>query len=563
MCARRRSVAVFGAGVAGLACAHTLAQLGFDVDVYEAEAELGGVARSSRTLDTGQPTEYSWRGFGNWYGNVFHLMKQIPSVFLPGASVYEADLRRLLFLQMGDDAGDRSVYTDQTLVGSLSPADRLAVVREFAAAACAQGDLLHRLRATNCEEYMSSRMSAEGLRVLMCVGGPFVGVDTTRLSLYHFANFFRYALLADCRLHLNKESDELLWKVLLGPSTETWFDPWARWLSSSLGVRFHVRMRLHRLLLRGERRLGGEEGPVRSKEVAAAVVTDEVAQRRIRIERDAYVCAIGPFAAVDMLRRCSPAFLRGDANLALLPRLVAADGEHVQVSFRLAWPRAISLRPGPAVILRDSPFNLTMFSQSDEFHPQVELGSAVATLWTGTACAANVPGSLFGLPLCLCTRAQFRAEVLHQIYACQDLDLFVRQNNGGRSLVSFGPPRLEIWKDWVFPGDTEDDADERDTGAARGMVRSRVPKWVTSTHTQDFVPEAETSFANLFLCGAHVRSSVDLYSMEAAAESGRRAALLVANVRPSSDEREVNFLYTQCEPGWFKALGRIESFFRA
>jgi hypothetical protein len=42
------------------------------------------------------------------------------------------------------------------------------------------------------------------------------------------------------------------------------------------------------------------------------------------------------------------------------------------------------------------------------------------------------------------------------------------------------------------------------------------------------MPTAQTSLANLFLAGAHCRTGADLWSMEGAAESGRRAAFLMA-----------------------------------
>ncbi len=50
------------------------------------------------------------------------------------------------------------------------------------------------------------------------------------------------------------------------------------------------------------------------------------------------------------------------------------------------------------------------------------------------------------------------------------------------------------------------------------------PKWVTTTHTQPHLPGQATSIPNLFLAGAHTRTAADVWSIEAAVESGRRAA---------------------------------------
>ena len=94
-----KSVCVFGAGIAGLSAAHELAEHGYKVTVYEYESSPGGMARSFRYPQTdalypGLPSEYSWRGYGEFYKNVFHMMNKIPSPILPDKTVYETELSR-------------------------------------------------------------------------------------------------------------------------------------------------------------------------------------------------------------------------------------------------------------------------------------------------------------------------------------------------------------------------------------------------------------------------------------------------------------------------------------
>lgn len=57
----KRSVAVIGAGPAGLACAQTLLELGFKVDIYEMSGAVGGMARSCEIL--GQTVDLGPHGF--------------------------------------------------------------------------------------------------------------------------------------------------------------------------------------------------------------------------------------------------------------------------------------------------------------------------------------------------------------------------------------------------------------------------------------------------------------------------------------------------------------------
>lgn len=50
---------------------------------------------------------------------------------------------------------------------------------------------------------------------------------------------------------------------------------------------------------------------------------------------------------------------------------------------------------------------------------------------------------------------------------------------------------------------------------------------MNTTHTQPFLPRQRTPVANLVLAGAHTRTFADVWSIEAAVESGRWAAQVV------------------------------------
>jgi len=103
------TVAIFGAGIAGLAVAHELSRLGYKIMIYEANAEAGGFFRSARLpQNQNTPSEYSWHGFGPWYHNVFDLMKQIP--FDQTGSVYDRALSRSVDFGVFPDQGRAEFY---------------------------------------------------------------------------------------------------------------------------------------------------------------------------------------------------------------------------------------------------------------------------------------------------------------------------------------------------------------------------------------------------------------------------------------------------------------------
>ena len=105
-----KTAAVFGAGIAGLSAAHEFARLGYEVSVYEANNEAGGVFRSARIPGDGNmPSEYSWHGMGPWYHNVFDLLRQIP--FDETGSVYDKGLSRPIDFCLAPDTGKAAFYS--------------------------------------------------------------------------------------------------------------------------------------------------------------------------------------------------------------------------------------------------------------------------------------------------------------------------------------------------------------------------------------------------------------------------------------------------------------------
>jgi len=134
-------------------------------------------------------------------------------------------------------------------------------------------------------------------------------------------------------------------------------------------------------------------------------------------------------------------------------------------------------------------------------------------LWTGTACVSRVPGRVYGLTLEQCSKEQFIEEVVAQVSSCSALRTMLRDANQGRTWNDFPILRIEVWHEWIFsPGNGIDHPQ---------------PKWVNTTNTQPFLPGQETPISNLFIAGAHTRTDADVWSIEAAVESGRRVAKLL------------------------------------
>jgi hypothetical protein len=518
------TVAVFGAGIAGLSAAHEFARLGYEVAVYEATGRAGGSFRSDRRPGDGNmPSEYSWHGMGPWYHNTFDLMRQIP--LDDAGSVFDRGLSRPIDFCLAPDDAPANFYSRVPALPRMFRMGRLEGIR--------WAWLLLKTFAADrrSEEHYSRLNAAEAWRPLLggtawrtwrASFGPWIGSDWTNVSLHTAGRFFCKQLTTRPAHHHPADDEGPAWThgardgwlLLRGPSSECWFDPWVRHLEGC-GVRFFWDASLHRLDFNG-------------KVVAAAELgTGE------RVRADVYVLATTPFAAADVLDR-TPALAARDQLRLFRP--LTRRGPHTQVSFRIAFAEPIAWpRPRTAVVVADSEFNLTLFAQEQAWRPGVPLGDGVKSLWTVTACVATIPGPIHGLPLIRCTKDQFTEEVLTQLGRCGGLDRLVREANRGRSWKEVPIVRVEVWHEWEF---------------SPGGIHHPQPKWVNTTDTQPHQPTQATPIPNLVLAGAHTRTEADVWSIEGAVESGRRAARVI--------EPAVTVV-PQYRPPWLRALGAADN----
>lgn len=521
-----KTIAIFGAGVAGLTAAHELSKRGYKVNVYESNPDAGGFFRStSMPEDQGMPSEYSWHGFGPWYHNVFDIMHQIP--FNDTHTVYEKGLSRPVNFGIAPDTMVKPPSEDQIFKG----------LKKFRMTHFDQikwGWLLFKTWTTNHrgnEKYAKQNaaeawkplMSTTGWKTWRATFGPWIGSDWTRVSLHHVGIFFRKNLMAGKTHKHPADSEGKDWKqgsgdgwlVMSGPSSVYWFEKWVRHLVS-IGVHFHWRQSLSRLNYNGQ------------NIISASLLTGE------EVHADIYILAVNPFAAANIIA-LTPELEKQD-QLRLFKPLIS-DGPHTQVSFRLGFSEKIMWpKKRCALVLADSEFNITLFAEEQVWNTDVDLGEHIESLWTGTACVSTIRGRKFGLPLEKCTKAQFIEEVKEQIMRCESLNFLIKSANNGRGVKEFKIIRTEVWHEWIFSPEG---------------IKPKQPKWVTSTNTQSYRPTQATPIVNLLLAGAHTKTDADIWSIEGAVESGRHAAQLI--------EPDVT-LIPEYKPWWLKTVAVIDDF---
>ncbi|MEV6218396.1 FAD-dependent oxidoreductase [Nocardia sp. NPDC051833] len=342
-----RTVAVFGAGLAGLTTAHELAERGFAVTVYERLGAAGGKCRSivsDRTL----PGEH---GFHTFFG----CHRDLPDT-----------LRRIPFRRNRDGVYDNLVRVDAATIAGMGRADSTAALpfplpsrqsprtpRQFADSFASVFETLFCLlphealfAAERLAVYISSCEERRLGQWERMSWSEFAGLDNASAEYHRFlGDGFLRTLMATqasaCSAHsigltgedfvrsLLNPDDDRDDRVLNGPTSATFIDPWVAHLRS-LGVTFAFGARLSGFETDGAH-------------IRAATVTDHTGAGH-RVEADYYVCAIPPDKATAVF---TADVLAADPRLDGVSRLPSIWVVGVQFFLRRRADLAAGFLPKP------------------------------------------------------------------------------------------------------------------------------------------------------------------------------------------------------------------------
>lgn len=258
-------VVVLGGGIAGMTAAHELLVRGFEVELYEASAELGGLAKTQwhlKTIDGKElklPGEHGFRLFPSFYRHVGDTMKRTPAE--PGSS--STILDRLLPTKTQGVAfeGDKlqSIRFERTMPRSSEAISR-GIMRMLFQMRLEMRDM-YRFQTkmvqymTSCSErrlaeyerqswwdYLDGDTFSERFqRYLSSVPRALVAMDAKRSDGRTQSNI----LLQHMMDHLS--AGTTVDRVLDGPTSARWIDPWGNYLKE-LGAKIIYEHRAEELL---------------------------------------------------------------------------------------------------------------------------------------------------------------------------------------------------------------------------------------------------------------------------------------------------------------------------
>ncbi|MFE3542624.1 FAD-dependent oxidoreductase [Nocardia sp. NPDC059177] len=499
-----KSVAIFGGGMAGLSAAHELAERGYEVTVYE-PAYLGGKARSLGVPGTAGPGrqdlpgEHGFRFFPGCYRNVPDTMSRIPFPGNPNGvldnlvrvegTVAGFENTAPIFLPV--EAGGITQLTPQVIqnniIGALQfipglPAHELA----FFAKQMTMWFTSSTERRFGQWEYVTWEqiMRAEGKSaayrkyLVNALTRITVAAKPQTSSARTIGTIGEALVLAGSGLV--PEFSGGVDRILNRPTNAAWIDPWVAYLRS-LGVRFVMGQGASSLRLAGGR-------------IESATVTGSAGTTTVTA--DHYICAIPVDRVVDLL---SPAILDADPRLEGMRDLVT--DWMVGIQYFLRRPTDI---PEGHIAALGSPWAITALRQAPMW-----VGDFAATYGDGSVveCLSvdisdwDTPGIVYGRTAKECSAEEIAAEVWAQ------LKTWLNTGTGWLRDEDIHSWHLDPGITWSSDG-----------------IHNATPLLVNTVGSYDNRPDAHCAIPNLYFGGDHIRSHIDLATMEGANESGRAAA---------------------------------------
>jgi cytochrome b involved in lipid metabolism len=576
-------IAIFGAGIAGLTCALELIEKGFKVIIYEKDDLPGGMAKSKRI--NGIPSEHSWRGYANFYFNIFNLLERIPiksenfsldevskhnkpndawvtfrnnvydiTEFInnhPGGSI--------ILKAIGKDLED--VWTENNVLWHINNPTVIKTLEKYKIGTLKEGftqnTTKHNLYPNLQMKLYNNKITEKNEQIiyydLMILFYHFsiFSLCNKRAEIYYNMKLLDYVNIKK----ISKYTYDYLINDILGPGLGLDKN------TASLGHLFHfihlclgsntpinknwsvmkkptseafINPLVNLLISKGVRFVYNCEliDIVHNKDkINLCIVKKD--KKLFKVNADDYIISINPNYCYDIFKRSKM------NNLADLHK--SLEVSNIQISFRLGFKKKVNFSiDNIGIVLADSNYNITMYPQENFFTVPIDFNYKLKSLWSGTCVQIYNNGSIYNKPANLLTQKQLIEEIINQIIICKELqnDIF---KNSGFKINKEDIVYSEIYDEWKWNG-TE--------------LITKNKKWVNNYFNEQFKPKQVTEYNNLFLSGGHTKTSIRILSMESACESGK----ITANHILKKYNKKKSFIYKHVKPYYFSAFENIDDF---
>lgn len=499
MNAMKKKVVILGAGIGGLTVAHELIRSkgDYELHVYDRNKVIGGMARSGvkQRGDVSLPTEYSWRIYGPNYDNLRDIFKQIPLINNPSKTVHDnlIDVNDFLI------ADQRTIFLMNNRPKMLWDMRRAFKTIPFKQKWRVISKIIY------CFMISTDRLN----RMDNLTWSDYIDPDH---SLCHDMKKYIIDIMGPFLgaepLQVNVpstaktlETFKILNRsisVMNAPTNEAWFDHWKAYLESQ-GVIFHLDANIMDLRTEDDR-------------VTGAIIDNN------EISADIFFCCLSVESVATM----------SSLNLPSVQEL-AKRGRQLMVGMQLYFDKKIAMPSNhTAMYIPDSPWQLVIEPQGSLWGKTY---GDISDVWSIGLCDPVRPGLLIKKRFIECSHEEIQQEVWYQI-TTSELGNYL-------SLNTIKVLDYNVWDTYRFNGHALD---------------TNEPKFSTNKGTYFLRPDNATIYKNLYFATAYTKTETDMFEMESAAESGRRAARLI--------DESINIIPSN-RPALFAFYRRLDSVFKS
>jgi hypothetical protein len=169
------------------------------------------------------------------------------------------------------------------------------------------------------------------------------------------------------------------------------------------------------------------------------------------------------------------------------------------------------------------------------------MNNKIKSLWSGTIIISYNNGYLYNKSAINHTFDELINEIMEQFIRSKELINLIKKYNNEYTLKKEDIIHQEIYDDWYFNNN---------------RLQTKNKKWVNDSFNERFRPLNNTNYDNLYLTGSHCKTSVNIWSMESAIESGKICSNLILN----KYNKEKTYIYTHqsnCLIKFLKLLDNI------
>lgn len=482
-----KKIIIIGGGIAGLTTAHELLKKDLKVHLFESTSELGGLAKAIRNKD-GIMEEYSWRGFGPFYNNFFDILKQIPiynkhKPFHPllkntdkPCAINNLTHNGINFITFKNN--DTFMYS-----GALEYTQLIKVSYDMLKYICSN-KRREKYRNILLKDYIIENYNEHTYDVTVNhLAGACLGFNRNTVSIDTIVDTVTKVLI-----HSNMDSSSI-WRNTTRPTNEAIFDPWLIHLMSY--ENFNVYFNSSLITIN------------KDNNNIITSLTININGETQNIHGDEYIISINPFNLQDILVS-SNLFSLASQNYKVINKSV-----NNQVSFRIGFNKHVNYhKENAGFTFLDSDLNITIYPVEMAWDSDVRLDNEgnIKSLWSGTAVdtLTIIPKyKKIGNEL---TREELIEEIIDEIFISKSFNDYIYKYNNyniTRNDICY----IELYKEYKYINGALENIDNK--------------KWVNNIFNQEFLMDQRTEYDNLYLGGAHTKTTLNKYSMEAATESGK------------------------------------------